>query len=92
MEPLDECILNVLDECEINENDFKTPKKSSLYYGGIEVNTEKLARKFVELGMDDTEANRIGGIENKNVFLNMAGDVQFMDEAKMMLLDGFEDS
>ena len=91
VEPLDECILNAFDEDKINENDFKTPKKSSRYFDEIEVNTGKLARKLAELGMDEAEANCVWGIKKRNVFLNMACDVQFMDEAKMMLLDGFEE-
>lgn len=87
VEPLDECILNALNNGEINENDFKTPNRSSMHYDEIEVDTEK----FAELGMDEAEANCIWDIKNRNMFLNMASDVKFMDESKMMLLDGFEE-
>ena len=89
VEPLDECILNALNGGEINEDDFKTLKKSSRYYDEIEVDTGKLAEK---LGMDEAEANCVWDIENRNMFLNMASDVKFMDESKMMLLDGFEET
>ncbi|WP_405290705.1 GTP-binding protein [Methanobrevibacter sp.] len=95
VEPLDECILNALDEGILDESDFK----NELMYEGIflkneeydeiKINNEMMAKKLMEFGMDDDEANCVWCIYKKNMFLNMSHDVQYLDESKRILLEGF---
>ena len=51
-----------------------------------------MAQKFIEFGMDKEEARRVWTIYNKSMFLNMTRGIQYLDEVKELLLEGFEDA
>ena len=77
VEPLDEGILNAL-----NNNDLKEGR----------IKSKEMAQKFIEFGMDKEEARRVWTIYNKSMFLNMTRGIQYLDEVKELLLEGFEDA
>lgn len=75
VEPLDEGIINAL-----NRNDLKEGR----------IKSKEMAQKFMEFGMDKEEARRVWEIHNKSMFLNMTRGIQYLDEVKELLLEGFE--
>lgn len=77
VEPLDEGILNAL-----NNNELKPGR----------IKSKEMAQKFIEFGMDKEEARRVWTIHNKSMFLNMTRGIQYLDEVKELLLEGFEEA
>lgn len=77
VEPLDEGILNALNNKDLKEGRVKS---------------KETAPKFIEFGMDKEEARRVWAIYNKSMFLNMTRGIQYLDEVKELLLEGFEDA
>ena len=75
VEPLNQDILNAINSGELKEGRIKSKETS---------------KKFIELGMDKEESKRIWDIHNKSMFLNMTRGIQYLDEIKELLLDGFE--
>ena len=75
IEPLDEAIVNALNNKELNEGHIKS---------------KDMVQKFTEFGMDKEEARRVWEIYNKSMFLNMTRGIQHLDEVKELLLEGFE--
>ena len=62
VEPLDEGILNAL-----NNNDLKEGR----------IKSKEMAQKFIQCGMDKEEARRVWTIYNKSMFLNMTRGIQY---------------
>lgn len=77
VEPLDEGIVRALDNKDLKEGRIKT---------------KEISQKFIEFGMDKEEARRVWTIYNKSMFLNMTRGIQYLDEVKELLLEGFEDA
>lgn len=77
VEPLDEGILKALNAKDLKEG---------------EVKSKEMANKFIEFGMDKEEARRVWDICNKSMFLNMTRGIQYLDEVKTLLLEGFEEA
>lgn len=77
VEPLDDGIINAL-----NNNDLKEGR----------VKSKDMAQKFMEFGMNKEEARRVWTVYNKSMFLNMTRGIQYLDEVKELLLEGFEDA
>ena len=77
VEPLDEGIINAL-----NNNDLKEGR----------IKSKEMAKEFIEFGMDKEEARRVWTIYNKSMFLNMTRGIQHLDEVKELLLEGFEEA
>jgi len=77
VEPLDEGIINAL-----NNNDLKEGR----------IKSKETAKEFIEFGMDKEEARRVWTIHNKSMFLNMTRGIQHLDEVKELLLEGFEET
>ena len=75
VEPLDEGVLNALNAKDLKEG---------------EVKSKEMANKFMEFGMEKDEARRVWDICNKSMFLNMTRGIQYLDEVKALLLEGFE--
>jgi elongation factor 2 len=75
VEPLDEGILDAL-----NSNGLREGK----------VKSKEMAQEFIRFGMDKEEARRVWEIHSKCMFLNMTRGIQHLDEAKELLLEGFE--
>jgi elongation factor 2 len=77
IEPLDEGLFNALQDGDLKEGRIKS---------------KEMANKFMEFGMDKEEARRVWDIHNRNMFLNMTRGIQYLDEVKELLLQGFEDA
>ena len=77
VEPLDEGIINAL-----NNNDLKEGR----------IKSKEMAKEFIEFGMDKEESRRVWTIYNKSMFLNMTRGIQHLDEVKELLLEGFEEA
>ncbi|MBR5504620.1 MAG: elongation factor EF-2 [Methanobrevibacter sp.] len=77
VEPLDKPIYNALIEGDLKEERIKS---------------KETAQDYIELGMDKEEARRVWEIYNRSMFINMTRGIQYLDEVKELLLDGFEDA
>ena len=75
VEPLDDGIYNALIEGNLKEGRIKT---------------KETAQEFIALGMDKEEARRVWDIHNRSMFINMTRGIQYLDEVKELLLEGFE--
>ena len=75
VEPLDKPIYDALIEGELKEGRIKT---------------KETAQDFIALGMDKEEARRVWDIHNRSMFINMTRGIQYLDEVKELLLEGFE--
>ncbi len=75
VEQLDAPIYNALIEGDLKEGMIKTKES---------------AQDFIELGMDKEEARRVWDIYNRSMFINMTRGIQYLDEVKELLLEGFE--
>jgi elongation factor 2 len=76
VEPMDEGIINALNKKDLKEGRIKS---------------KEMANKFIQFGMDKEEARRVWTIYNKSMFLNMTRGIQYLDEVKEFLLEGFEE-
>jgi len=77
VEPLEKSIFNA-----INSGDLKDGK----------IKSKEMANEFIRFGMDKEEARRVWDVCNKSVFINMTRGIQHLDEAKELLLEGFEEA
>ena len=75
VELLDNGIYNALIEGNLKEGRIKT---------------KETAQEFIALGMDKEEARRVWDIHNRSMFINMTRGIQYLDEVKELLLEGFE--
>lgn len=75
VEPLEEGIFNAINAGFLKEGKIKS---------------KEMANEFIKYGMDKEEARRVWEVHNKSVFLNMTRGIQHLDEAKELLLEGFE--
>ena len=44
----------------------------------------------MEYGLDKEEARRVWSVHNRSLFINMTRGIQYLDEVKELLLEGFE--
>ena len=77
VEPLDKAIYDALIDGDLKEERIKS---------------KETAQDYIELGMDKEEARRVWEIYNRSMFINMTRGIQYLDEVKELLLDGFEDA
>lgn len=75
VEPLEDAMFEALQKGELKEGRVKGKES---------------AQDFMDLGMDKEEARRVWDVYNKSVFLNMTRGIQYLDEVKELLLEGFE--
>ncbi|MBQ6351073.1 MAG: elongation factor EF-2 [Methanobrevibacter sp.] len=75
VEPLNHNVLNAINSGELKEGRIKS---------------KEISKKFIDLGMGKEESKRVWDIHNKSMFLNMTRGIQYLDEVKELLLDGFE--
>ncbi len=75
VEQLDKSLYDALIEGDLKEGRIKT---------------KETAQDFIELGMDKEEARRVWDIYNRSMFINMTRGIQYLDEVKELLLEGFE--
>ena len=75
VEPLDQTLFDALQNGDLKEGRVKG---------------KEMANDFIELGMDKEEARRVWDIYNKSMFINMTRGIQYLDEVKELLMEGFE--
>ncbi|BAM70209.1 elongation factor EF-2 [Methanothermobacter sp. CaT2] len=75
IEPVEESVMQAIQEGKIKEGRVKG---------------KEMAKNFIEAGMDKEEARRVWDVYEKNIFINMTRGIQYLDEIKELLMDGFE--
>lgn len=75
VEPLEEELFNAYQDGDLKEGRVK----------GKEATAE-----FMEYGLDKEEARRVWAAHNRSLFINMTRGIQYLDEVKELLLEGFE--
>lgn len=75
VEPLNQHVLNAINSGKLKEGRIKS---------------KEISKELIKLGMDKEESKRVWDIHNKSMFLNMTRGIQYLDEVKELLLDGFE--
>ena len=56
------------------------------------VKGKEMANDFMEHGLEKEEARRVWAVHNRSIFLNMTRGIQYLDEVKELLLEGFENT
>lgn len=75
VEPLEDELFNALQEGNLKEGRVKGKES---------------ANDFMEYGLDKEEARRVWAVHNRSMFINMTRGIQYLDEVKELLLEGFE--
>lgn len=75
IEPLDEAVYQAIVEGEIKEGRVKG---------------KELIPKFQEYGLPKEQARKVWDVYDKSIFINMTRGIQYLDEIKELLLEGFE--
>ncbi|WP_405288769.1 elongation factor EF-2 [Methanobrevibacter sp.] len=73
--PLEDSIFQALQNGDIKEGKIKDKEE---------------AQKFIEHGLDKEEARRVWDVYNKSLFINMTRGIQYLDEIKELVIEGFE--
>ena len=73
--PLEDSIFDALQNGDIKEGKIKEKEE---------------AQKFIEHGLDKEEARRVWDVYNKSLFINMTRGIQYLDEIKELVIEGFE--
>jgi elongation factor 2 len=75
VEPLDQSIYDAINEGKIKEGRVKGKESAPI---------------FIDNGLDKEEARRVWDVHNKSIFLNMTRGIQYLDEVRELLVEGFE--
>ncbi len=75
IEPLDEAVYQAIVDGEIKEGRVKG---------------KDLVAKFQEYGLPKEQARKVWDVYDKSIFVNMTRGIQYLDEIKELLLEGFE--
>jgi elongation factor 2 len=78
VEPLEDTVYDAMKNGEIKEKDLKDSKALSL--------------KLREHGMDADEAKKPWDVYNQNLFLNATKGIQYLNETKELLVQGFREA
>ena len=73
--PLEDSIFQALQNGDIKEGKIKDKEE---------------AQKFIEHGLEKEEARRVWDVYNKSLFINMTRGIQYLDEIKELVIEGFE--
>ena len=73
--PLDDSIFQALQNGDIKEGKIKAKEE---------------AQQFIDHGLDKEEARRVWDVYNKSLFINMTRGIQYLDEIKELVIEGFE--
>ncbi len=73
--PLEDSIFQALQNGDIKEGKIKDKEE---------------AQKFIEHGLEKEEARRVWDVYNKSLFINMTRGIQYLDEIKELIIEGFE--
>lgn len=75
IEPLEDSVFKAIQEGDIKEGRVKG---------------KELANKFIEAGLIKDEARKVWDVNKRSIFVNMTRGIQYLDEIKELLLEGFE--
>ena len=75
IEPLEEELFKAIQDGDIKEGRVKG---------------KEMATKLIELGLVKEEARKVWDIHGRSLFVNMTRGIQYLDEIKELLLEGFE--
>lgn len=75
IEPLDEAVYQAIVDGDIKEGRVKG---------------KELVPKFQEYGLPKEQARKVWDVYDKSIFVNMTRGIQYLDEIKELLLEGFE--
>ncbi len=75
VEPLEQSIFDAIQDGDLKEGRVKG---------------KEAANDFMEYGLEKEEARRVWAVHNRSLFLNMTRGIQYLDEVKELLLEGFE--
>ncbi len=75
IEPLDEAVYQAIVDGDIKEGRVKG---------------KELIPKFQEYGLPKDQARKVWDVYDKSIFVNMTRGIQYLDEIKELLLEGFE--
>lgn len=75
IEPLSDDLMNAISEGEIPEGRVKG---------------KELAKTFQEHGLDKDEAKKVWDVYKHSIFVNKTRGIQYLDEIKELLMEGFE--
>lgn len=75
IEPLEDSVFKAIQEGDIKEGRVKG---------------KELAAKFQEYGLKKDEARKVWDVNKRSLFINMTRGIQYLDEIKELLMDGFE--
>lgn len=75
IEPLDEALYQAIVDGDIKEGRVKG---------------KELIPKFQEYGLPKDQARKVWDVYDKSIFVNMTRGIQYLDEIKELLLEGFE--
>ncbi len=78
VEPLEDNVWHAINEGDITAKDLKNPKE--------------LAKKLQELGMNPDQSKRVWDIYNGNVLVDMTKGVQYLNETKELIIQGFREA
>ena len=78
VEPLEDAVYKAMAEGELSENDVKKSKEFS--------------KKLEALGMEKDEVKKPWSMHNKNLFLDCTKGVQYLNETKDLLVQGFKEA
>lgn len=75
VEPLEDELFKALQEGKLKESKVKGKES---------------ANDFMEYGLDKEEARKVWDVYNRSVFINATRGIQYLDEVKELLIEGFE--
>ena len=75
VEPLDKSLYDAIDEGTIKEGRVKG---------------KEMATTFIENGLEKDEARKVWDVYNKSIFINATRGIQYLDEVRELLIEGFE--
>lgn len=75
IEPLEDSVFKAIQEGDIKEGRVKG---------------KELVAKFQEVGLSKDEARKVWDVNKRSLFINMTRGIQYLDEIKELLMDGFE--
>ncbi len=77
-----------LEVAPLEDSIFQALQNGDIKEGKIKAKEE--AQQFIEHGLDKEEARRVWDVYNKSLFINMTRGIQYLDEIKELVIEGFE--
>jgi elongation factor 2 len=77
-----------LEVSPLEDEMFQALQNGDIKEGKIKSKEE--AQQFMDHGLDKEEARRVWDVYNKSLFINMTRGIQYLDEIKELVIEGFE--